>query len=196
MQKGGFYFHTLLFHLNSSCRLDLEKIIRKCIKKNQKAQKELYDFLSSKLYAMCMRYANSSDEAQEYLQLGVIQIFQNLEKFNLGNPFIPWAKRVAVNEIFKTFRKKSILSESGDIEDHFEISGDTEATIEGQFTLQELKDLINKLPEKKKIVFNLYVIEGYNHNEIGELLGISPGTSKSQLAKAKSAIREEIEKLK
>lgn len=176
--------------------MDLEKVISKCIKKNQKAQKTLYDFLSAKLYAMCLRYANSPDEAQEYLQLGAIQIFQNLDKFDLGNPFIPWAKRVAVNEIFKTFRKKSVLTESGDIDDHYEISGDSEATIEGQFTLQELKDLIDKLPEKKKIVFNLYVIEGYNHNEIGELLGISAGTSKSQLAKAKATIREEIEKIR
>jgi RNA polymerase sigma-70 factor (ECF subfamily) len=154
-------------------------------------QEELYRRFSPKMYAVCLRYANNADDAQDLLQEGFIKVYRNLHRFRAEGSFEGWIRRVFVNTSIEHFRKKSTKvslvtdKEENTIED---------ADISALHRLAE-KDIINIIQELSpgyRTVFNLYVVEGYSHKEIGELLGISEGTSKSQLARAKGVLQKKI----
>jgi len=154
-------------------------------------QEELYLRFSPKMYAVCFRYAANATDAQDLLQEGFIKVYRNLHRFRAEGSFEGWIRRVFVNTSIEHYRKKSIQLST--------VSEKEEATIEDsdisaldQMAEKDILAIIQELSPGYKTVFNLYVVEGYSHKEIGDILGISEGTSKSQLARAKSILQKKI----
>lgn len=170
--------------------IDLHHIITQCQKADRKAQQELYTLLAPKLYGTCLRYTNASTDAEDLLQEAFMKIFSNISSFKADGHIEAWARRITVNVILEAFRKKKMLEYSIDYVDHGNLLSNNSINVLESLSLQELTKIINSLPEGKRVVFNLYVIEGYSHKEIAEMLNISEGTSKSQLSKAKEMLAE------
>jgi RNA polymerase sigma factor (sigma-70 family) len=171
---------------------DEKEIISLCIKGNYTAQKALYDKYSKLFYTICLRYCKDEDEAQDILQDAFIKIFKNLSQFKHEGSFEGWMKRIVVNTSIEYYRKKiHFLS----IEDN-ENSEEMPMQIDNNNIDESiLLGLIQALPNGFRMIFNMYVIEGYNHIEIAEKLGISEGTSKSQLSRARALLQKKIEEL-
>jgi RNA polymerase sigma factor (sigma-70 family) len=154
-------------------------------------QEELYRRFSPKMYAVCLRYSNNAEDAQDLLQEGFIKIYRNLHRFRAEGSFEGWIRRVFVNTSIEHFRKKSAKlsmvseKEEGTIED-------TDVSALENLAEKDIINIIQELSPGYRTVFNLYVVEGYSHKEIGDLLGISEGTSKSQLARAKSVLQKKV----
>lgn len=166
-------------------------LIKGCIEGNRQMQEELYNRFSGKMYAVCLRYANNADDAQDLLQEGFIKVFRNLHRFRAEGSFEGWIRRVFVNSSIEHFRKKSVeLSKVSDKEENTIEDQDISAL--DQLAERDIVKLIQDLSPGYRTVFNLYVVEGYSHKEIGELLGISEGTSKSQLARARSILQKKV----
>lgn len=154
-------------------------------------QEELYKRFSGKMYAVCLRYAGNAEDAQDLLQEGFIKVYRNLHRFRAEGSFEGWIRRVFVNSSIEHFRKKSLqLSKvSGKEEDTIE---DADTTALDNLAERDIISLIQRLSPGYRTVFNLYVVEGYSHKEIADLLGISEGTSKSQLARARSILQKKV----
>lgn len=166
-------------------------LIKGCIEGDRRMQEELYKRFSPKMYAVCLRYANNPNDAQDLLQEGFIKVYRNLHRFRAEGSFEGWVRRVFVNTSIEHFRKKSTQLSSVSEKEENTIE---DADISALDSLAE-KDIINIVQELSpgyRTVFNLYVVEGYSHKEVGELLGISEGTSKSQLARAKSILQKKV----
>lgn len=154
-------------------------------------QEELYHRFSPKMYAVCLRYASHVEDAQDLLQEGFIKVYRNLHHFRAEGSFEGWIRRVFVNTSIEHFRKKSTKlamvteKEEGTIED-------TDITALENLAEKDIIKIVQELSPGYRTVFNLYVVEGYSHKEIGDMLGISEGTSKSQLARAKSVLQKKI----
>lgn len=154
-------------------------------------QEELYNRFAPKMYAVCLRYANNSDDAQDLLQEGFIKVYKNLHRFRAEGSFEGWVRRVFVNSSIEHFRKKSAkLSTMSDKEEN--TIEDSDITALDNLAAKDIINLIQDLSPGYRTVFNLYVVEGYAHKEIGELLNISEGTSKSQLARAKAILQKKV----
>lgn len=154
-------------------------------------QEELYNRFSGKMYAVCLRYANNADDAQDLLQEGFIKVFRNLHRFRAEGSFEGWIRRVFVNSSIEHFRKKSLqLTKVSDKEENVVESEDVSAL--ENLAEKDIINLIRELSPGYRTVFNLYAIEGFSHREIGELLGISEGTSKSQLARARAILQKKV----
>lgn len=167
----------------------LEQIINDCKKGNTKAQEQIYKALSPKIFAVCLKYSRSYEEAQDNLQEGFLLIFQKIEKYNFKGSFEGWCKRVVINYVLQQYRGQSVFElVSENIPDNTEIEIDDE-----NVSLDFLTRMIQELPDRYRLVFNLYVLDGYSHKEISEMLSINSGTSKSNLARAKGILKEKIE---
>ena len=165
-------------------------IIQGCINGDRKFQQILYNTFSSKMFAVCLRYANEYNSAQDLLQEGFIKVYKNIEKFRREGSFEGWVRRIFVNTAIEHYRKQVNLYALHDSElksyEYYE--GNALETLKHQDILK----MIQTLGDGYRTVFNLYVIEGYSHKEIGELMGISEGTSKSQLARARYLLQKMI----
>lgn len=142
--------------------------------------------------SISLRYARNRDEAAEVLNDSFLKVFENISKYNTGQPFKAWLRRIIINTAIDYYRKNKKHHELLDIE-----NTETELIDYGlieKFEIEDLQVLLNVLPEKYRITFNLYEIEGYNHNEIAGLLNIAPGTSRSNLTRAKALLRDAFEK--
>ncbi|MBC7848998.1 MAG: sigma-70 family RNA polymerase sigma factor [Chitinophagaceae bacterium] len=166
-------------------------LIKGCVEGNRKMQEELYLRFASKMYAVCFRYANNADDAQDLLQEGFIKVYKNLHRFRAEGSFEGWIRRVFVNTSIEHYRKKSLALSTVSEKEENSIE-DVDITALDKLAQKDLLLIIQELSPGYKTVFNLYVIEGYSHKEIGELLGISEGTSKSQLARAKALLQKKI----
>ena len=167
----------------------IEKLIDGCKEGNTKSQEQIYRLLAPKLFAVCLKYSKSYEEAQDNLQDGFLLIFEKIGQFNYKGSFEGWAKRVIINYILQQYRKQNlfeIVSENYPEEVEVEIEEDS-------ISLDFLTRIIQELPDRYRLVFNLYVLDGYSHKEIAEMLEINIGTSKSNLARAKAILREKIE---
>ena len=169
---------------------ELELIIS-CINNERKAQKILYEQYHRKLFVVSMRYARSKADAEDILQDSFVKIFQNLAQFRRDCPLEAWLRRVVVNTALKFYSRKMHKLPPDDIENHCDTISDTEFTL-SQYNFQELLSFIQQLPLRCQMVFNLYAIEGYQHNEIAKMLEISEGTSKSQYARAKQTLQKMV----
>lgn len=168
--------------------MSLETLIEGCKKKNTKSQEELYQLLSGKLFAISLKYSRSYAEAQDNLQDGFLIIFDKINQFKNTGSFEGWAKRLMVNYILQQYRKTPFLELVNDVVD------DTEIEIEDDdISMDFLLKIIQDLPDRYRLVFNLYVIDDYSHKEIAEMLAINIGTSKSNLARAKMILKEKID---
>ncbi|HPD65956.1 MAG TPA: RNA polymerase sigma factor [Bacteroidia bacterium] len=169
------------------------QLVQQCIKGNHLAQQKLFKKYYSLMLGVCLRYANNREDAKEILQEGFIKIFRHLETFKFEGTLISWMKKIMVNTAIDKYRKKITEPEQISLENTNE--SDPAEDMLSRLTTEDLLNCINQLPLGYRTIFNLYVIEGYSHKEIGEKLGISEGTSKSQLFKAKQSLQEMIKKM-
>ena len=164
----------------------LVDLIKGCLKNDRKSQRKLYQHFYAYGLSICLRYSDDRDEAVELLIEAFMKTFVNLKKFDLSKPFTPWFRKILINTCINNFRKKKIVFTTDLEKDH---GHQTAEDILASISYQEILEMIRKLSPAYRAVFNLYVIEGYKHEEIAELLNISTGTSKSNLAKAKKNMR-------
>ncbi len=169
--------------------------IKECLNNDAKAQEKLYRLFAPKMYGICLRFAKNRMEAEDILQDGFIKIFTNLKYFRNEGSFEGWIRRTIINTAINHYKKK--LRDLNNITiEHTNITDRTDDDIISKLSVGELLELINELPDGYRIVFNLNVIEGYTHKEIGKMLNISENTSKSQLSRAKHNLKKKIVKLK
>jgi RNA polymerase sigma factor (sigma-70 family) len=169
--------------------LNLEQLIHECCKNNTKAQEQIYRLLAPKLFSVCLKYSRNHEEAQDNLQDGFLIIFDKIKQFNRIGSFEGWAKRIVINYVLQQYRKQNIfeiVSEKIPAEEEIEIDDDA-------ISIEFLTKIIQELPDRYRLVFNLYVLDGYSHKEIADMLAISIGTSKSNLARAKAILKSKIE---
>jgi RNA polymerase sigma factor (sigma-70 family) len=164
-------------------------LVRACLDGNHEAQCELYDRYKGKMFAMCLRYAGSRSQAQDMLQDGFLQVYIDLHQYRHEGSFEGWMRRVILHVIYRTLRKEPHLLPFNQEEEavYQPDSNDDEFR---QRTARELIAMMQHLAPGFRTVLNMYIFEGYNHKEIGAILGISEGTSKSQFMRAKAALRE------
>lgn len=172
------------------------QLIALCIKRDRKAEYELYKNTYSYLMSICLRYTKDKDMASEILNVGFLKILNNLEKYNLAIPFKVWIRKIMVNTLIDEYRKtKKEKERVSYVEEYYDSSDYSEANEAlSKLDCKQIYELIEQLPEATRQVFNLFVIDGYAHKEIAELLGISEGTSKWHLSEARQKLRAQIEK--
>ena len=169
--------------------MGLDKLIKQCADNDRKAQKEIYQLFAGKLFSICLKYSKNKQEAQDNFQDGFVTIFDKIGQFNFKGSFEGWIKRVMVNTILLKYRKKNVLSiVTEEIPDEVVVDIDDE-----EISLDFLLNLIQELPERYRMVFNLYVLDGHSHKEIAKMLQIAEGTSKSNLARARGILKQKIE---
>ncbi|MBL7802041.1 MAG: RNA polymerase sigma factor [Chitinophagales bacterium] len=171
----------------------LDEIIEGCIAQKRVAQKLLYERYYGKMMAVCQRYANDKQDASLILNNGFLKIFTHLEAFKKSNNpnFNGWAHRIMVNSAIDFYRS-AIKNSTKEISAHLTISNNEDSF--SQLAAEEIIALIQQLSPAYRAVFNLYVMEGYNHSEIAQMLGIAEGTSKSNLSKARVQLQNMLEK--
>jgi RNA polymerase sigma factor (sigma-70 family) len=169
---------------------NLEDCIRKCSKGDRRAQTALYDHFAPKMYGICLRYSKDTTEAEDNLQEGFIRIFTKIDQYGYKGSFEGWMRRIMVNTSLEKFRKNSHLYPVEDIL-IYEGASFAEDTISG-ISAEDLLKMVQKLPPRYKMVFNLYAIEGYSHQEIGQMMNISEGTSKSNLSRARVILQKKV----
>lgn len=168
----------------------IEELLNGCRVGNRQMQEALYKQTAAKMLVICMRYAKDKMEAEDILQLAYVKVFEKIKEYRGEGAFEGWVRRIMVNTAIESYRKNLKHMNLVQIEEvHEQHSTDFDFSRLG---LQELMKMIQKLSDGYRIVFNMYVIEGYTHKEIAAALGISEGASKSQLSRARAILREEI----
>ncbi len=167
-----------------------KQLIRKCQQGDELAQKALYNQYFGLLLGICLRYAEEREEAKDILQEAFVKIFSQIDKYNFSGSLEGWMKKVVVNTSIDWYRTKINKPQSVDIEK----VNDPEipAKVYENLDQETLLKAVQSLPTGYRTIFNLYVMEGYNHREIRDKLGISHGTSQSQLAKARQMLKEKL----
>lgn len=169
--------------------LNEQELIDGCRKGNRSFQKALYERYARKMTVVCMRYSKTTAEAEDILQEGFVKVFQGLKDFRQESKLETWITRIMVNTALNLQRKKLYLFPMVDVE---ELDLPEDEVSVSAINFAQLLEMIRSLPQGCQIVFNLFAIEGYNHKEIAESLGISEGTSKSQYARARSLLQQKL----
>lgn len=170
--------------------MTLDELILQCKKQDLKAQEELYKKYSSTLFSVCLKYSRDYHEAEDNLQDAFITIFKNIEQFKGKGSFEGWMKRIAVNTVLQKYRKKRIYN----LTNEEQIEEEAEVTIEdAPVPLDYLLQIVQDLPDRYRLVFTMYVLDDYPHKEISEIMGITVGTSKSNLARARKILQTKID---
>ncbi len=167
----------------------LDQLIKKCKKKNAAAQEQLYRMYSSKLFSICLKYSNDYPSAEDTLQDAFITIFEKITQYKNKGSFEGWIKRITINTALQKYRKQKVF----DIINEEQIEEIEVEIDEEDISLDYLLSIIQQLPDRYRLVFNLYVLDGYSHKEIAEMLEISTGTSKSNLARARNILKTKLE---
>ena len=171
--------------------MDEKQLIKACINNDSKAQRLLYEKYDARFFAVCKRYFTDIQQAEDALVKGFLKIFQNLENYSFEGSFEGWMRRIMINECLMELRKNKVFHLN--VDDYSSsISSNQEAS--QQIEEDDAMKLLDYLPEGCRLVFTLYVIEGYKHKEIAESLGITEGTSKSQLNLAKTKLKDMLNK--
>jgi RNA polymerase sigma-70 factor (ECF subfamily) len=170
---------------------DFKPIISECIDGSRKAQSMLYHQFAPKMFGVCLRYAKDATEAEDNLQDGFIKVFANLKNFRHDGSLEGWIRRIMINVSLEKLRKQHLLYPVEDVAiyDSVNFSDDVLAKI----AADDLMKLIQQLPPRYRMVFNLYVIEGFSHQEIAQEMSITQGTSKSNLARARDILKKKIQ---
>ena len=169
-----------------------KELIQLAVDNNRFAQQKLYTSFSGKMLSVCRQYIKDIHLAEDVMITAFMKVFANLKNFENKGSFEGWIRRIMVNECISYIRVQKQVKFVED-ETYFEESFNN---IESQFSVDDIQFLIDSLPDGYKMVFNLYAIEGFKHQEIAEMLGINEGTSKSQLSHARKMLRGQIAKLK
>lgn len=171
--------------------MDLDQLIKSCIKKDRRAQEELYNTYKKKLFPVCLKYSRSHSEAEDHLHDVFIEIFDKIGKYKAKGSFEGWMKRITINKAIDKYKKNQT----------YNLDNKTAGNMTEDVTLDEddlppsweaLMILVQELPNQYRLIFNLYEIDGYQHKEIAALLSISESTSKSNLHRAKSILKGKI----
>ncbi len=170
--------------------MSLKKLIIKCKKQDIDAQGKLYTQFSGILFSLCLKYSKNYAEAQDNLQDSFLTIFKKIEQYNHKGSFEGWMKRIVINTALQRYRKESVLDV---IKEDTIAEKIVEVELHETPSLDFLLHLIQQLPDRYRLVFNLYVLDGYSHKEIAEMLNISVGTSKSNLSRARNLLKDKIE---
>ncbi|RZJ31940.1 MAG: RNA polymerase sigma factor [Flavobacterium sp.] len=167
---------------------ELEELIALAVDNNRHAQQKIYSRFASKMLSVCRQYVKDVHHAEDLMITAFMKVFTNLKHFENKGSFEGWIRRIMVNECISFLRAQKKVNFMED-EYFVEESGNN---IETDLTVNDIQLLIDGLPDGYKMIFNLYVIEGYKHREIADMLGINEGTSKSQLSHAKRILQEQI----
>ena len=168
-----------------------QKLIESCIKGDRAAQKAFYDRLAPRMFPLCIRYVGDRTLAEDILQDGFVTLFTRLDSYKGDGSFEGWARRIFVTTALMSLRKKDALKMSDDLEAAKGVRTETASQVQN-IGYKELMSLIMTLPPGFRTVFNMYAIEGYSHKEIGEMLGISETTSRTQLSRARIWLQNKI----
>jgi RNA polymerase sigma factor (sigma-70 family) len=171
----------------------IDDLLEGCKAGDRKMQELLYKQTASTMLAICMRYAKDRMEAEDVLQIGYIKVFKKISEYRGDGSFEGWIKRIMVNSAIESYRKNLRTLNVVQIDEAYD-----QPSIGFDFSrlgMQDLMKVIQKLADGYRMVFNMYVIEGYSHKEIAETLGITEGASKSQLSRARAILKEEIIKM-
>lgn len=176
-------------------------IINRCKQGDRKAQEAVYNLLSAKMFAVCMRYCQSRAEAEDVLHDGFVTIFTKIKQFNHTGSFEGWARRIFVNHALERCRSDNRLPVIENIEAvEYQLAEEEMADVADEWAAYQLSEadllnLINQLPQQYRMVFNMYVMEGLSHREISDKLDVSEGTSRSNLQRARSILQKQVNEL-
>ena len=168
----------------------LDNIIKGCLKGDRMCQEQLYKMFSTRMFGLCLQYANNYDDACDILQDGFIKVFRKMDQFTGKGSFEGWIRRIMINTALERYRSHLHLyplTENTVIKDEFVYDEVFE-----KISADELVKLVQKLPPRYRMVFNMYAIEGYTHKEIAETMGITVGTSKSNLSRARVILQRKV----
>jgi RNA polymerase sigma-70 factor (ECF subfamily) len=174
---------------------DIDKIIVGCQNDERQAQKALYELFAARMFSVCLRYCSNRMEAEDLLHEGFIKVFTKIGQYNNSGPIEAWVRRIMVNTVLEEFRKKKKMNFVGEEKMPPNISDDIDDDENGENEVPEMNqimELVNELPERYRMVFNLFVIEEYSHDEIAKIMEISVGTSKSNLSRARQWLKNRI----
>lgn len=176
------------------------QLVDGCKSGSRTAQEEVFNSMYRRLLGVCMRYADDDDEAKDILQNGFIKVFKSVENYKGDGSFEGWVKRIVINTAIDNYRRKKVKLVVVDSELTDRLGSNMEEEVEDdsiyqQIPIKAVLDAVQDLSPAYRTVFNLYVLEGYNHNEIAEMLTISVGTSKSNLSKARLNLRKMLKPL-
>ncbi len=169
-----------------------KEVIQLAVENNRHAQQKLYSKFAPKMLSVCRQYLKDVQQAEDIMITAFMKVFANLKNFEHKGSFEGWIRRIMVNECISFLRvnkKVSFMDDENYLQESFN-------NIESQFSVEDIQYLIDSLPDGYKMVFNLYAIEGYKHQEIATMLGINEGTSKSQLSHARRILQDNIKNLK
>lgn len=172
--------------------LGLKQLIENCKINDTQAQSELYKLFSSKLFSVSLKYSRNYAEAEDNLQDAFLTIFEKIEQYKHKGSFEGWLKRITINTVLQRYRTEKVFGIVND-----DITEDVELDIdEDDISIDYLLKIIQELPDRYRMVFNLYVMDGYSHQDIADMLEINIGTSKSNLARARQILKKTIEDYK
>jgi len=168
----------------------LDNIIKGCLDADRKSQEQLYKMFSSRMFGLCLQYSDNYDDAKDILQDGFIKVFQKLDQFKHKGSFEGWIRRIMINTALERYRSQlhlypiteSMMSKDDLLYDE----------VFDRLSANDLIKLVQELPPRYRMVFNLYAIEGYTHKDISEMMGIATGTSKSNLSRARGILQEKV----
>lgn len=170
----------------------LDNIIKGCLKGDRKCQEQLYKMFSTRMFGLCLKYANNYDDACDILQEGFIKVYRKLDQFSGKGSFEGWIRRIMINTALERYRSQLHMYPLTD-----NIGTRDEMMYEEVFeklSADDLIKLVQELPPRYRMVFNMYAIEGYPHKEIAETLGITVGTSKSNLSRARDILQKKVKR--
>ncbi len=172
--------------------MGLKQLIENCKINDTNAQSEIYKLFSSKLFSICLKYSRNYAEAEDNLQDSFLIVFNKIDQFKHNGSFEGWLKRITVNTVLQRYRQEKIFEIiPDDYAEDIQIEIDEDA-----ISIDYLLHIIQELPDRYRLVFNLYVLDGYSHNDIANMLDINVGTSKSNLARARQILKKTIENYK
>ena len=172
--------------------MSLEQLIINCKKNDAKAQSQIYKLFSSPLFSLCLKYSKNYAEAQDNLQDSFVTIFKKIDQFSNKGSLEGWMKRITINTALQRYRSVGVF----DIVNEDQIEDVAVDIYEENISLDFLLSIIQELPDRYRLVFNLYVLDDYSHQEIADMMSISTGTSKSNLARARMILKDKIEHYK
>lgn len=173
--------------------MSIDQLIYNCKNNDTKAQGELYNLFSSKLFSVCLKYSRNYAEAEDNLQDAFVTIFKKIEQYKNKGSFEGWLKRITINTALQCYRTQGVFDIVND-----DLIEDEAITIkdESDISIDYLLQIIQELPDRYRLVFNLYVLDGYSHQDVAGLLKITIGTSKSNLARARQILKDKITEYK
>jgi len=171
------------------------QLIKACLREDVSSQRELFARYASQMLGVCKRYARSNEDAEDMLQDAFIKVFDKLNQFKFEGSFEGWIRKIVVNTALKKYTLSRYQKEVSGFEASQYNEGEAAPAAYNNLSQKDLLALIHNLPDGYRLIFNLHVIEGYQHEEIAVMLGIQPGTSRSQLVKARNMLQKQITEL-